>query len=230
MAYEAVRIAVQHMTPIILLSDGYIANGAEPWRFPNSADLKPIEVKFKKDLDEDEAKFLPYKRDEKLVRPWAVPGTAGLEHRIGGLEKQDVTGNVNYEPENHQHMVKIRQTKVDRIADYIPLQQLDSGAEKGKLLVLGWGSTYGSIKSAVFELQREGHAVSHAHIRYLRPFPKNLGEIVHNFEHVLIPEINNGQLIKIIRDQFFVDAKGYNKIMGIPITKHELVDEIRKYL
>jgi len=229
-AYEAVRIAVQHMTPIILLSDGYIANGAEPWRFPNSADLKPIEVKFKKDLDEDEAKFLPYKRDEKLVRPWAVPGTAGLEHRIGGLEKQDVTGNVNYEPENHQHMVKIRQTKVDRIADYIPLQQLDSGAEKGKLLVLGWGSTYGSIKSAVFELQREGHAVSHAHIRYLRPFPKNLGEIVHNFEHVLIPEINNGQLIKIIRDQFFVDAKGYNKIMGIPITKHELVDEIRKYL
>jgi 2-oxoglutarate/2-oxoacid ferredoxin oxidoreductase subunit alpha len=229
-AYEAVRIAVQHMTPVILLSDGYIANGAEPWRFPNSADLKPIEVNFKKGLDEDEEKFFPYKRDEKLVRPWAIPGTAGLEHRIGGLEKQDVTGNVNYEPENHQHMVKTRQAKVDKIADYLPLQQLDSGPEKGKVLVLGWGSTFGSIKSAVAELQREGHSVSHAHIRYLRPFPKNLGEIVHNFEHVLIPEINNGQLIKIIRDQFFVDAKGYNKIMGIPITKHELVDEIRKYL
>jgi 2-oxoglutarate/2-oxoacid ferredoxin oxidoreductase subunit alpha len=229
-AYEAVRIAVQHMTPVILLSDGYIANGAEPWRFPNSADLKPIEVNFKKGLDEDEEKFFPYKRDEKLVRPWAIPGTAGLEHRIGGLEKQDVTGNVNYEPENHQHMVKTRQAKVDKIADYLPLQQLDSGPEKGKVLVLGWGSTFGSIKSAVAELQRESHSVSHAHIRYLRPFPKNLGEIVHNFEHVLIPEINNGQLIKIIRDQFFVDAKGYNKIMGIPITKHELVDEIRKYL
>jgi 2-oxoglutarate ferredoxin oxidoreductase subunit alpha len=229
-AYEAVRIAVQHMTPVILLSDGYIANGAEPWRFPNSADLQPIEVQFKKGLDDGEDKFLPYKRDEKLVRPWAIPGTAGLEHRIGGLEKQDVTGNVNYEPENHQHMVKTRQAKVDKIADYIPLQQLDSGPEKGKVLVVGWGSTYGSIKSAVAELQKEGHSVSHVHIRYLRPFPKNLGKIVHNFEHVLIPEINNGQLIKIIRDQFFVDAKGYNKIMGIPITKHELVDEIRKFL
>jgi len=229
-AYEAVRIAVQHMTPVILLSDGYIANGAEPWRFPNSADLQAIEVKFKKGLDKDEEKFFPYKRDEKLVRPWSIPGTAGLEHRIGGLEKQDVTGNVNYEPENHQHMVKTRQAKIDRIADYIPMQELDSGPEKGKVLVLGWGSTYGSIRSAVAELQKEGHLVSHAHIRYLRPFPKNLREIVHNFEHVLIPEINNGQLIKIIRDQFFVDAKGYNKIMGIPITKHELVDEIRKYL
>ncbi|HEY6976226.1 MAG TPA: 2-oxoacid:acceptor oxidoreductase subunit alpha [Chitinophagaceae bacterium] len=229
-AYEAVRIAVQHMTPVILLSDGYIANGAEPWRFPNSADLKPIDVQFKKGLDDGEEKFLPYKRDEKLVRPWAIPGIGGLEHRIGGLEKQDITGNVNYEPENHQHMVKTRQAKVDKIADYIPLQQLDSGPEEGKVLVLGWGSTYGSIKSAVAELQREGHSVSHAHIRYLRPFPKNLGKIVHNFEHVLIPEINNGQLIKIIRDQFFVDAKGYNKIMGIPVTKYELVDEIRNYL
>jgi len=229
-AYEAVRLAIQHMTPVILLSDGYIANGAEPWRFPNSVDLPSIEVKFKKGLEEHEERFLPYKRDEKLVRPWAIPGAAGLEHRIGGLEKQDVTGNVNYEPENHQHMVKTRQAKVDKIADYIPLQQLDSGQGKGRVLVLGWGSTYGSIKSAAADLQNEGHPVSHAHIRYLRPFPKNLGEIVHNFEHVLIPEINNGQLIKIIRDQFFVDAKGYNKIMGIPITKHELVDEIRKYL
>ena len=146
-AYEAVRIAVQHMTPVILLSDGYIANGAEPWKFPTSADLKPIEVKFKNGLADGEEKFMPYKRDEKLVRPWAVPGTPGLEHRIGGLEKQDVTGNVNYEPENHQHMVKTRQAKVDKIADYIPLQTLDSGPEKGKVLVLGWGSTYGAIKS-----------------------------------------------------------------------------------
>ncbi|MBL0882189.1 MAG: 2-oxoacid:acceptor oxidoreductase subunit alpha [Chitinophagaceae bacterium] len=229
-AYEAVRIAVQHMTPVILLSDGYIANGAEPWRFPTSADLKPIEITFKKGLSEDEEKFMPYKRDEKLVRPWAVPGTPGLEHRIGGLEKQDVTGNVNYEPENHQHMVNTRQAKVDKIADYIPLQTLDSGPEKGKVLVLGWGSTYGAIKSAVQELQAEGHAVSHAHIRYLRPFPKNLGEIIGNFEKILIPEINNGQLIKIIRDQYLVDAKGYNKVMGVPITKGELVDAVRKML
>jgi len=229
-AFEAVRIAVQHMTPVILLSDGYIANGAEPWRFPTSADLKPIDVQFKKALAEGEEKFMPYKRDEKLARPWAVPGTPGLEHRIGGLEKQDVTGNVNYEPENHQHMVNTRQAKVDKIADYIPLQTLDSGPEKGKVLVLGWGSTYGAIKSAVQELQEEGHAVSHAHIRYLRPFPKNLGEIIGNFEKVLIPEINNGQLIKIIRDQYLVDAKGYNKIMGVPITKGELVDAVRKML
>lgn len=229
-AYEAVRIAVQHMTPIIILSDGYIANGAEPWKFPTSADLPKIEVKFKTELAEGEAKFMPYLRDEKLVRPWAVPGTPGLEHRIGGLEKQNITGNVNYEPENHQLMVKIRQEKIDKIADYIPLQKIDSGAEKGKVLVLGWGSTYGTIKSAVLELQAEGHAVSHAHIRYMRPFPKNLGDIIKNFDKVLIPEINNGQLIKIIRDQYLVDAKGYNKIMGIPITKGELIDAVKKML
>jgi len=229
-AFEAVRIAVQHMTPVILLSDGFIANGAEPWRFPQTEDLPTIEVKFKTQLDEGEENFLPYKRDEKLARPWAVPGTAGLENRIGGLEKQDKTGNVNYEPENHQLMVKLRQAKVDKIADYIPDQKLDSGPEKGKILVVGWGSTYGAIKSAVLELQQQGHSVSHAHIRYLRPFPKNLGEILNNFETVLIPEINNGQLIKIIRDQFFIDAKGYNKIMGVPITKRELVEAISNLL
>ena len=229
-AYEACRIAVQHMTPVILLSDGYIANGAEPWKFPVSADLKPIEVSFKKTKDEGDEKYKPYKRDEKLVRPWAVPGTAGLEHRIGGLEKQDVTGNVNYEPENHQHMINVRQAKVDKIADYIPLQTIDSGAEKGKVLILGWGSTYGSIKSACHELQAEGHAVSHAHIRYMRPFPKNLGEILKNFDKVLVPEINNGQLVRIIRDQYFVDAIPYNKMMGIPITKSELVDCVHKLL
>ncbi len=229
-AYEAVRIAVQHMTPVILLSDGYIANGAEPWKFPVSAELQPIEVKFKKQLDEGEEKFLPYKRDEKLVRPWAVPGTAGLEHRIGGLEKQDVTGNVSYDQDNHQHMVKTRQAKVDKIADYIPLQTLDSGPQKGKVLVLGWGSTYGAIKSAVAELQAEGKAVSHAHLRYVKPFPRNLGEIIRNFDKVLIPEINNGQLVRIIRDEFLVDAKGYNKIMGVPITKSELLDAIEAML
>jgi 2-oxoglutarate ferredoxin oxidoreductase subunit alpha len=230
MAYEAVRIALQHMTPVILLSDGYIANGAEPWKFPNASEIPAIEVKFKTSLDEGEAKFLPYKRDEKLARPWAIPGTKGLEHRIGGIEKQHETGNVSYDSENHQFMVKTRAAKVEKIADYIPLQTIDSGAEKGKVLVLGWGSTYGTIKSAALQLQSQGKEVSHAHIKYMRPFPKNLGDILKNFETVLIPEINNGQLIKIIRDQYFVDAKGYNKIMGIPITKQELVAAIESYL
>jgi len=229
-AYEAVRLSVQHMTPVILLSDGYIANGAEPWKFPVSADLPSIKVSFKKELDEGEEKFLPYKRDEKLTRPWAIPGTPGFEHRIGGLEKEDVTGNVSYDPENHQHMVKVRQAKVDKIADYIPDQQIGDGPEKGKVLVLGWGSTYGAIKTAVEELLEEGHSVAHAHLRYLRPFPKNLGSILGNYEKVLVPEINNGQLVKIIRDVYFVEAIPYNKIMGVPITKTELVEEIRKYL
>jgi len=229
-AFEACRIALQHMTPVILLSDGFIANGAEPWRFPKADDLPTIDVKFKTELSEGEEKYLPYLRDEKLARPWAVPGTPGLEHRIGGLEKQNITGNVNYEPENHQLMVNLRQEKVDKIAQYIPDQQLDSGPEKGKVLVLGWGSTYGAIKSAVLELQAQGHAVSHAHIRYVRPFPKNLGDIIKNFDQVLIPEINNGQLIKIIRDVYMVDAKGYNKVMGIPIYKSELIDVITKML
>ena len=229
--YEAVRISVQHMTPVIFLSDGYIANGAEPWRYPTSADLPEIKTSFASAGNMDEnGKFQPYKRDEKLVRPWAIPGTAGLEHRVGGLEKQDITGNISYDSENHQHMVKTRQAKVDRIADYIPEQKLDSGPESGKVLVLGWGSTYGTIKSAVKDLQNEGHAVSHAHLRYVRPFPKNLGMILKNFDHVLIPEINNGQLVKIIRDVYFVDAKAYNKIMGIPITKTELTEEIKKML
>jgi 2-oxoglutarate ferredoxin oxidoreductase subunit alpha len=146
------------------------------------------------------------------------------------LEKQDVTGNVSYEPDNHEHMVKTRQAKVDLIAQYIPDQQLDSGPEKGKVLVLGWGSTYGAIKSATAELQQEGHAVSHAQIRYIMPFPKNLGALIAGFDTVLVPEINNGQLIKVIRDRFFVDAKPYNKIKGTPITKGELVEVIRKFL
>jgi len=229
-AYEAVRIAVQHMTPVILLSDGYIANGAEPWKFPKSADLKPIAVNFKEGLDEDEPKFLPYKRDEKLVRPWAVPGTPGLEHRIGGLEKEDVTGNVSYDPDNHQHMVKTREEKVNKIADYIPAQTLDSGPETGDVLVLGWGSTYGAIKSAVMELQQQGKRVAHAHLRYLRPFPANLGEMLARYKHVLIPEINNGQLIRIIRSEYLIDAKGHNKIKGVPITRTELVTAIDELL
>jgi 2-oxoglutarate ferredoxin oxidoreductase subunit alpha len=228
--FEAARISVQHMTPVLFLSDGYIANGAEPWKFPQSADLPEITVNFKKKLDDGEVKLQPYKRDEKLVRSWAIPGTPGLEHRIGGLEKQDVTGNVSYDPDNHQHMVKTRQAKVDLIANYIPEQTLDSGPEKGKVLILGWGSTYGAIKSAAAELQAQGKQVAHAHLRYIRPFPRNLGALLSNYETILIPEINNGQLIKIIRDTYLVDAKGYNKIKGTPITKGELIEEVNKYL
>ena len=228
--YEAARIAIQHMTPVIFLSDGFIANGSEPWKFPEEENLHPIEVKFKTQLGDGEDKLQPYLRDEKGVRPWAIPGTPGLEHRIGGLEKQNITGNVSYDPENHQLMVKLRQEKVDKVADHIPLQKLDSGPEKGKLLVLGWGSTYGSIKTAVAELQKEGLAVAHAHIRYLRPFPRNLAHILENYEQVLIPELNNGQLIKIIRDQFFINASGYNKIMGIPFTRSELITRMREML
>lgn len=223
-AYEAARICIEFMTPVILLSDGYIANGAEPWKFPTSENLQPIEVNFKTKLDENEEKFLPYKRNEKLARAWAVPGTKGFEHRIGGLEKQDITGNISYDADNHQHMVKTRQAKVDNIANHIPLQTIDSGLERGKVLVVGWGSTYGSIKSAVLELQQQGKSISHVHLKYVRPFPKNFGDILKNFETIVIPEINNGQLIKIIRDQYLVNAIPYNKIMGVPITKIELVD------
>lgn len=230
-ALEAARLALQHMTPVILLSDGYIANGAEPWRFPKVEDLPRIQVEFKTQLGDGEEKYQPYLRNEKGVRPWAIPGTPGLEHRVGGLEKQHNTGNVNYEPDNHQLMVKLRQEKVDKIAEYIPEQTLDAGPEKGKVLVIGWGSTYGAIKSAVAELHAKGHtAISHAHLRYLRPFPRNLGEIIRNFDTVLVPEINNGQLIKILRDEYLVDAIGYNKIKGTPITRFELKDEIKKYL
>ena len=228
--YEAVRIAVQHMTPVIFLSDGFIANGSEPWKYPQSEDLPKIEVKFKTELGDHEEKFQPYLRDEKLVRPWAIPGAPGLEHRVGGLEKQNITGNISYDPDNHQLMVKIREEKVEKIAQYIPEQKLDNGPEKGKLLIIGWGSTYGAIKSAVIELLEQGYEIAHAHLRYVRPFPANLGDIIKNFDQLLIPEINNGQLIKIIRDKYLVDAKGYNKIMGIPITKGEMIDEVKKML
>ncbi len=228
--YEAVRIAVEHMTPVIFMSDGYIANGAEPWKFPQSKDLEEIKTNFKTELGHGEEVFQPYLRDEKLVRSWAIPGFAGLEHRVGGLEKQNITGNISYDPENHQLMVKIRQEKIDKIADYIPEQEIDNGHDSGKVLVLGWGSTYGAIKSAVSELVKEGESVSHVHLRYIRPFPKNLGDIIKNFEKVLIPELNNGQLIKIIRDQYLVDAKGLNKIMGVPFVKQEILDEVKKML
>ena len=224
-AYTAVRLALEHMTPVLLLSDGYIANGAEPWQFPHAADLPEIAVNIQK-KGKDGEPFMPYLRDENQVRNWAVPGFEGLEHRIGGLEKEDVTGNVSYDPENHQKMVRIREEKIERIANFIPEQTIDNGNERGKLLVLGWGSTYGAIKSAVKELIEEGYDVSHAHLTYIKPFPRNLEAILRNFERVLIPEINNGQLIKLIRDKYLIPAVGYNKIKGTPITKGELKEKI----
>ncbi|MBA3648688.1 MAG: 2-oxoacid:acceptor oxidoreductase subunit alpha [Chitinophagales bacterium] len=227
--FEACKISVQHMTPVIFLSDGYIANGAEPWKFPLTSQLDEIKAEFAKPLENNE-KFLPYQRDEKLSRPWAVPGTKGLEHRIGGLEKENITGNISYEAQNHEFMVKLREEKVNRISDYIPLQELDNGPEKGELLVVGWGGTYGAIKAAVKELLTEGYKVSHIHLRHLKPFPKNLGEILNNFEKVMIPEINNGQLVKIIRDKFMIPAIPYNKIQGIPIQKTELIVKIKELL
>ena len=227
-AYEAVRIAVEHMTPIFLLSDGYIGNGAEPWKLKSAADLPKITAPLIQKPNAGDA-FLPYKRDEKGVRPWAVPGIAGLEHRIGGLEKEDLTGNVSYDPENHEKMVKLRAEKIDKIALSIPLQKFDNGHSTGKLCILSWGSTYGAVKTAVKEMVEEGYAVSHIHLRYIFPFPRNLEQLLSGFEHVLVPELNNGQLVKIVRSEFLIDAKPLNKIKGLPFAALEIREEAEKY-
>lgn len=227
--YEAARISVEHMTPVFFLSDGYIANGAEPWKFPNADSLQAFKPSFARiGMLKEGEKFLPYKRNEKLARNWAIPGTAGLEHRIGGLEKENETGNISYDPENHEFMVKLRQEKVDRIADYIPLQKVDNGNESGKIAIVGWGSTYGSIKTAVRILRSEGIDVSHIHVRYLNPFPKNLEKLLRSFETIIVPEINNGQLVKIIRDKYLIDAKPFNKIKGLPFSVEEIVNFIKQ--
>jgi 2-oxoglutarate ferredoxin oxidoreductase subunit alpha len=227
--FEACRIALQHMTPVIFLSDGYISNGAEPWRFPKAADLPEIKVTFSKPRENGEP-FLPYKRDDRLVRSWAIPGTKGLTHRIGGLEKEADTGNVSYDPANHEYMTRIREAKVERIADFIPEQKINSGAETGDVLILGWGSTYGVCESVTRNLIREGKKVSHAHLRYIRPFPRNLGTLLKNFKTVLIPEINTGQLARVIRDKYLLGVKQYNKIQGTPISKSELEHAVRELL
>lgn len=228
--FEAIRIALQHMTPVVFLSDGYIANGAEPWKFPKAKDLPTIDVRFAKEKENGEP-FMPYARDENLVRDWAIPGTKGLEHRVGGLEKEDITGNVSYDPDNHEKMVKIRAEKIQRIAELVPPQQIDQGPDSGKVLVLGWGSTYGAIRSAVSDLIEEGHTnVAHAHLRYLFPFPKNLESLLRQFDTVLIPEINNGQLVKLIRDQFLIPAVPVLKIKGTPFTRTEIKEAIAPHL
>jgi len=228
--FETCRIALEHMTPVFFMSDGYIANGSEPWKFPKEKDLRDIIVKFEPPRNGEAEKFLPYVRDERLVRSWAIPGTKGIEHRVGGLEKEDETGNVSYDPDNHEKMVKLRQAKVDEIANHIPLQEVDSGPESGDVVVLGWGSTYGSIRTAVHELRDEGMDISHIHLRYLNPFPKNLESLLKGFTKVLVPEINNGQLVRLIRDKFMIPAAGINKIKGRPFGVDELKQEISSVL
>jgi 2-oxoglutarate/2-oxoacid ferredoxin oxidoreductase subunit alpha len=224
--FEAARIALKFMTPVIMLSDGYLGNGSEPWKLPNVADIPDISPKFRTDPNN----YLPYLRNETtLAREWAIPGTPGLEHRIGGLEKQDKTGNVNYEPENHDKMVHLRAEKVERIADDIPLASVD-GDEKGDLLVVGWGGTYGAIRSAVEAKRAQGKSVSHLHVRYLNPLQKNLGEILYNFKHVLVPEINLGQLIKVLRAKYLVPAVGLNKVQGLPFKSSEIEEKIDEIL
>ncbi len=230
MAFESCRIALQHMIPVFFLSDGYIANGSEPWKFPQTDDLPEIKVQFAKERKADDPKFMPYERDEKLARPWAIPGTKGLEHRIGGIEKQNITGNISYDAQNHEEMTKLRQDKVDLIANYIPDLKIDSGEETGDLLILGWGGTYGALKTSTQQLIEQGYKVSHAHLQYLNPFPKNLGTILKNFKAVVVPELNNGQLVKIIRDKYFIDAYAYNKIQGLPFMSSEVVAKMKELL
>jgi 2-oxoglutarate ferredoxin oxidoreductase subunit alpha len=226
MAIEAVRLAYRYMTPVFYLSDGYLANGAEPWLVPEIDELPKIEVKFA----EDPATFMPYARDEEtLARPYALPGTPGLEHRIGGIEKQHMTGNVNYDPENHHFMVLMRQAKVDRAAQDIPEVEV-FGDPSGKVLVLGWGSTYGSITSAVEKMRAEGKSVSSAHLRHLNPFPSNLGDVLRSFEKVIVPEMNLGQLATMIRAKYLVDAVAFSKVKGRPFQIREIVRKVEEYL
>ena len=226
MAIEAFRIAIKYMTPVVYLSDGYLGNGSEPWEIPSIESLPRIEVKFRT----EKAGFYPYLRDERtLARPWAIPGTPGLEHRIGGLEKQHITGNVNYDPDNHDFMVRLRAEKVARIAQDIPLIEV-SGAPEGKVLVLGWGSTHGAITTAAEQLRAKGVSVSSAHLRYLNPFPRNLGEVLSRFETVIVPELNLGQLALLVRARFLVDAISFSKVKGLPFKVSEIVRKINEYL
>ncbi len=226
MAFEAVRIAVKYMTPVFLLSDGYLANGAEPWRIPSTEELPPITVEFRT----DPKGYYPYLRDpETLSRPWVIPGTPGLEHRIGGLEKDYLTGNVSYAPMNHEQMVRVRARKIAGIAREIPPTEIH-GPPEGDLLLVGWGSTYGAIEAATSQLQAQGKAVAHVHLRYLNPLPPDLGDIVQRFRRLLVPELNLGQLVKVLRSEYLVDAVGLNKIQGQPFKVSEIAAKASRML
>jgi 2-oxoglutarate/2-oxoacid ferredoxin oxidoreductase subunit alpha len=221
-AYEAIRIAVKYMVPVIVLSDGYLANGAEPWLIPDPKNLPDIDVRFRTEPEG----FHPYAREEAtLARPWVRPGTPGLEHRIGGLEKQDVTGNVSYDPDNHDLMVRLRAEKVRRVAQEIPPTTIN-GPAGGDLLVVGWGGTYGTITAAVEEAQAAGKSVASIHLRHLNPLPPDLGQILRQFRRVLVPEINSGQLVRVLRAEYLVDAVGFNRVRGVPLATQDLMDAI----
>ena len=223
-ALEASRIALKYMVPVIVLSDGYLANGAEPWRIPNVEDLPEIPVLFETNPED----FHPYRRNqETLARPWAIPGTPGLEHRLGGLEKQDVTGNISYDPINHEHMVRLRAAKVEAIAQDIP-DLVPEGDASGDLLIVAWGSTHGPITAALNTQRGKGARIGHVHLRHLNPLPRNLGEVIKRFKKVLVPEMNMGQLSMILRAKYLVDAIGYNKIQGKPFKQSEIEDKIQE--
>ena len=226
--YEAARLAIGFMTPVFVLSDGYLANGAEPWRIPKLDELPPIPVVHAgrpNGVKDCRPVFLPYRRDERLVREWAVPGTPGLEHRIGGLGKEDITGEVSYDPADHEQMVRTRAQKIANIADAIPLLEVDR-PDEGELLVVGWGSTYGAITNAVNRVRRLGRSVAHAHLRYLNPLPRNMGEVLRRYRKVLVPELNRGQLRLLLRAAYLVDAVGLNKVQGRPFLVTEIEDKI----
>jgi 2-oxoglutarate ferredoxin oxidoreductase subunit alpha len=230
MAIEAARIALKYRTPVFLLSDAYLANGAEPWLIPSVEDLPDISPTFTTTPPEDGV-FLPYARDpDTLARPWAVPGTPALEHRIGGLEKQDVTGNVSYDSDNHDLMVRLRAQKVAGIAKDIPELEVDDPDGDAELLVLGWGGTYGPIAAGVRRVRRNGRRVAQAHLHYLNPFPRNTGEVLRRYERVLVPEMNLGQLLKLVRAEFLVDAVGYNRVRGVPLRAVEIEEAIEAML
>ncbi|WP_329089283.1 MULTISPECIES: 2-oxoacid:acceptor oxidoreductase subunit alpha [unclassified Streptosporangium] len=228
-AVEAVRIAVKYRTPVMLLSDGYLANGSEPWKLPDAADLPDISTEFASGPnDEDGVTFLPFKRDaETLARPWAIPGTAGLEHRIGGIEKAENTGNISYDPNNHDRMVRVRQAKIDGIANDIPPLTVDDPDGDARVLVLGWGSTYGPIAAAARRIRRAGGKVAQAHLRHLNPLPANTGEVLRAYDRVLLPEINLGQLALLLRARFLVDIISYNRVRGLPFKAEELAGVIQ---
>ena len=225
MAIEASRIALKYMTPVILLTDGYLANGSEPWRIPHMNELPEIPVKYRTEAEG----FYPYLRNENLARPWAIPGTAGLEHRIGGLEKADIYGTVNYDPDNHDKMVKMRTEKVKRIINDIPDLEID-GDKSGDLLVLGWGSTYGSIKDAVTKARNAGLKLSFAHLRYMNPMPKNTEQVLKNFKKILVPEINLGQLAHLIRSEFLLPVEQLNLVRGLPLKVNDILAKINSIL
>jgi 2-oxoglutarate ferredoxin oxidoreductase subunit alpha len=225
-AREAARIAIKYMTPVILLSDGYLANGAEPWRIPDFDSLPDFDAGFATEPNGPNGEFLPYKRNEEtLARPWAIPGTPGLEHRVGGLEKEALTGNVSYDPDNHEFMTEQRAAKIAGIANDIPEVEVE-GPDDAKLVVVSWGSTFGAVRAGVNNATTAGYPTAHIHLRYLNPLPRNLGELLHGYEQIMVPELNRGQLASVLRSTYLVPTATLSKVQGAPFTAHEITKKI----